>query len=180
MIKYIGLLRGINVSGQKKIKMDELRASLAKLDYNNVQTYIQSGNIIFESSQEDQELLQDEIHQNIFATFGFKVPVLVRSGVDWMSTYTGNPFVNNRNEDINKLYVTILSEEPTDENVEVLSEFHQGPEEFIMEGLNLYLYYPNGAGRSKLDHNTIERKLKVRATSRNWKTVTKLMEMVNE
>lgn len=178
MTKYIGLLRGINVSGQKLIKMDQLRASLNKLGYENIQTYIQSGNLVFESDERDQQKLQQDIHDNILDTFGFDVPVLVRSKDQWVETFEKNPFVNDRNEDITRLYVTLLAEEPTDENFESLKHFHNGPEEFIRIGLNLYIFYPNGVGKSKLDHNTIERKLKVTATSRNWKTTSKLMEMV--
>ncbi|UXX81187.1 DUF1697 domain-containing protein [Reichenbachiella carrageenanivorans] len=178
MPKYIALLRGINVSGQKIIKMDALRTSLAKLDYGHIQAYIQSGNVIFESVCMDQVQLQDEIHQNILDTFGFDVPVLVRSQQEWKQAFENNPFINERQEAIEKCYVTLLSQEPDEGNMEALKSFHKGPEEFIKEGLNLYLLYPNGAGRSKLDHNAIERKLKVAATTRNWKTMTKLMQMV--
>lgn len=179
METYIGLLRGINVSGQKLIKMDQLRNSLSKLGYDNIQTYIQSGNIVFESDEKDQQKLQQDIHDNILDTFGFDVPVLIRSKKQWRETFENNPYLNESNEDITKLYVTLLEQEPTDENFEQLKEFHSGPEEFMKVGLNLYIFYSNGAGKSKLDHNTIERKLKVTATSRNWKTTTRLMEMVN-
>lgn len=179
MPKYIALLRGINVSGQKNIKMDQLRASLAKLGYSDIQTYIQSGNVLFVSDCANQTQLQDEIHQNILDTFGFEVPVLVRSQTEWEGTFQNNPFID-RQEEIEKCYVTLLSQEPTEENFEALKDHHKGPEEFIKVGLNLYLLYPNGAGKSKLDHNTIERKLKVPATTRNWKTTTKLMQLVSE
>lgn len=178
MIKYIALLRGINVSGQKLIKMDALRSSLDKLGYENIQTYIQSGNIVFDSPETDQKNLESQIHNNIEDTFGFDVPVIVRSKEEWTETFSNNPFINDRNEEITKLYVTILAEEPKEENFKVLQDFHSGPEEFIKVGLNLYLFYVNGAGKSKLDHNTIERKLKVKGTTRNWKTTTKLMEML--
>lgn len=179
MVKYIALLRGINVSGQKIIKMDALRASLEKLNYEQVQTYIQSGNIVFASAETDQKLLEGQIHKNILDTFGFDVPVIVRSQDQWKETFESNPFVNDRNEEITKLYVTVLAEEPTSENFKVLEDFHAGPEEFVKVGLNLYLFYVNGAGKTKLDHNTIERKLKVKGTTRNWKTTTKLMEMLD-
>lgn len=179
MIKYVALLRGINVSGQKIIKMDALRASLEKLKYQNVQTYIQSGNIVFELSETNQKTLEEQIHQNIKDTFGFDVPVIIRSKEQWAETFNNNPFVNDRSEEITKLYVTLLAEEPTNENFQALMDFHAGPEELVKVGLNLYLFYVNGAGKTKLDHNTIERKLKVKGTTRNWKTTTKLMEMLN-
>ncbi|MEP2025981.1 MAG: DUF1697 domain-containing protein [Reichenbachiella sp.] len=178
MTKYIALLRGINVSGQKLIKMDALRTSLAKLKYKNIQTYIQSGNILFEWSETNQKKLEDEIHQNIMDIFGFDVPVLVRSQKEWKDTFENNPFVNDRNEEITKLYVTLLSEKPSIENFELLMNFRDWPEEMILKGKNLYIFYSNGAGKSKLDLNTIERKLKVKGTSRNWKTTTKLKEML--
>ncbi|SMD36653.1 Uncharacterized conserved protein, DUF1697 family [Reichenbachiella faecimaris] len=180
MAKYIALLRGINVSGQKLIKMDALRTSLSKLKYENIQTYIQSGNIIFESSETDQRKLEDQIHQNIQDSFGFDVPVIVRSQAEWRTTFNNNPFVNDRNEDITKLYVTLLSDEPKSENFEVLLNFRDWPEEMILKGQNLYIFYTMGAGTSKLDLNTIERKLKVQGTSRNWKTTTKLMQMLDD
>lgn len=180
MTKYVALLRGINVSGQKLIIMDALRTSLEKLNYGNVKTYIQSGNIVFESDQSNQKMLEEQIHQNILDTFGLDVPVIVRSQSEWKETFISNPFVNDRNEEITKLFVTILAEDPSEENVKILQDFHSGPEEFVKVGLNLYLFYVNGAGKSKLDHNTIERKLKVKGTSRNWKTTTKLMEMLND
>ncbi|WP_420581834.1 DUF1697 domain-containing protein [Reichenbachiella sp.] len=179
MTKYIALLRGINVSGQKLIKMDALRTSLSKLGYDNIQTYIQSGNIVFETSESNQKKIESQIHENIKGTFGFDVPVIVRSQKEWKETFSNNPFVNDRSEEITKLYVTILADAPSQENLKVLEDFHSGPEEFSMVGSNLYLFYANGAGKSKLDHNTIERKLKVKGTSRNWKTTTKLMEMLN-
>lgn len=178
MARYIALLRGINVSGQKLIKMDALRASLEKLDLQNIQTYIQSGNIVFESEEPDQRILENQIHNNINDTFGFDVPVIVRSENEWTETFSNNPFINDRNEEITKLYVTILADEPSKENLKVLEDFHSGPEEFIIVSSNLYLFYVNGAGKSKLDHNTIERKLQVKGTSRNWKTTTKIMEML--
>lgn len=179
MKKYIALLRGINVSGHKIIKMDALRASLSLLGYENIKTYIQSGNIIFETAEDNQKKLEAQIHQNILDTFGFDVPVIVRSQDEWKATFVSNPFVNDRNEDITKLYVTILAEEPSNENFEVLKDFHKGPEEIAKVGLNLYFFYVNGAGKTKLDHNTIERKLKVKGTTRNWKTTTKLMELLS-
>ena len=179
MSKYLALLRGINVSGQKLIKMDALKASLNQLQYRNIQTYIQSGNVIFETDESDQWKMEHDIHANILKTFGFEVPVVVRSIEEWKDTYENNPFVNDRNEDITKLYVSILGSKPENENVEALVDYHKGPEEFILSGLNLYIFYVNGAGKSKLDHNTIERKLKVKGTSRNWKTTTKLMEMLS-
>jgi len=179
MIKYVALLRGINVSGQKIIKMDALRASLNKLGYANIQTYIQSGNVIFETEEGDKEVLESQIHQNILDTFEFDVPVIVRSRTDWEETFANNLYVNDRQEEITKLYVVLLSKEPAADHFEELKTFHQGSEEFVKHGLNLYLLYPNGAGKSRFDLKVIERKLKVKGTARNWKTTTKLMEMLN-
>lgn len=179
MKKYVALLRGINVSGQKIIKMAELRDSLVKLGYQNVETYIQSGNIVFQTAGKSQVQLQTEIHDNIQETFGFDVPIIVYSAAEWKETFENNPFVNERDEDIAKLYVTLLSEEPSREHFKELINFREWPEEMILKGRNLYIFYTRGAGQSKLDLNTIERKLKVNGTSRNWKTTTKLMQMLD-
>ncbi|MEO9967676.1 MAG: DUF1697 domain-containing protein [Reichenbachiella sp.] len=178
MAEYVGLLRGINVSGQKKIKMDELRSKLESLGYQNLRTYIQSGNIVFESTCLDKEQLEAEIHQNILDNFGFDVPVVVRNKAEWQVAFDSNPFLNGRQEDITKLYVAFLQREPAQEAIADLMTKEIFPDEMISVDDRIYFFCPNGAARSNIDNNLIERKLKVKATTRNWKTTTKLLQML--
>ena len=180
MYRYIALLRGINVSGKNKIKMAELRQQLSAFKLDNLQTYIQSGNLVFSSPETDSKTLASQIKQNIFDTYGFEVPTHVWRKEEWEEIFSQNPFLPTKAEEIAKLHVTLLAEPPSEELTQILSQVHFPPDEFIIKGKAIYLYCPNGYGRTKLTNTFWERKLKVSATTRNWKTVTKLKEMVGE
>jgi len=177
MITYIALLRGINVSGKNLIKMKELTVHLASLKYNNIKTYIQSGNIIFASDEKENIVLEKEIKQLIDDKFGLKVPVLVKTAAEMKTVFENNPFINNRNLDIDKMHVTFLSEAPVKENILKLVESKIETDEFILTNDIIYLYCFGGYGNTKLSNTFFESKLKVSATTRNWKTVGKLVEM---
>ena len=173
--KYIALLRGINVSGQKKILMADLRELLS--DYNDVKTYIQSGNIIFESDAKNVNELEQYIKDKIYKKYGFEVPVIVKTFDEWEQAFNNNPFLSDTSIDIKQLYVTFLSEIPSEENIEIMNQIDFSPDEFIIQNNLIYSRYPNGSGRSKMTNNNFEKKLKVSATSRNWNTVTKLLAL---
>jgi uncharacterized protein (DUF1697 family) len=177
MKTYIALLRGINVSGKNIIKMNELIVHLSNLDYKNIRTYIQSGNIIFESDDKEIANFENEIHQLITSKFGLKVPVLVKSAEALKKVFENNPFVHNEKLDINKMHVTFLSETPDKENIVELVESKIEADEFILNNDVVYLYCGNGYGNTKLNNTFFEKKLKVSATTRNWKTVCKLRKM---
>ncbi len=177
MQKYISMLRGINVSGQKKIKMDALRALYAALHFKNVKSYIQSGNVIFESDELDMSSLARQIGAQIEQTFGFLVPIMIRTPEQFHDLLENNPFLGEKTEDIKQLYVTFLDEAPPIGALDALVKFATKSEEFHLHGKEIYLFYPNGAGRSKLSNNLIERKLGVTATTRNWRTVNKLADL---
>ncbi len=177
MQTYITLLRGINVSGQKKIIMAEFRTLLGKIGLENVQTYIQSGNIIFRHEQ-PAEALTTSIHQAILNEYGFDVPITIFSPHFLTQVIHNNPFLRKEpSQDIKKLAVAFLSEKPSDAQVKILEEKYMGDDEFALSGKVVYLLYKNGAGRSKLSNNYLEKQLKVSATSRNWKTTLKLKSM---
>ncbi len=178
MRTYIALLRGINVSGKNMIKMNELVVHLSSLHYKNTRTYIQSGNIIFECDAKEEKVFENEIHQLIAVKFGLMVPVLVKTDSAIKKIFENNPFINNNNLDINKMHVTFLSETPIKENIVKLIESKIESDEFILTNDAVYLYCGNGYGNTKLNNNFFESKLKVSATTRNWKTVGKLVEMV--
>lgn len=168
---YIAILRGINVSGSKKLPMVELRALLSKLNFTDVQTYIQSGNVVFRSDEKDQEKLGSQISEAIKKQYDYDVPVLVKTIEQWKKAIANNPFTE---EDISKQAITFLAIVPKEEmKIEVDSK----NDRFKIIDSEVYLYCPNGFGRSKLTNNLFERKLKTQATTRNWKTIIKLLEM---
>ena len=179
MKTYIALLRGINVTGYNMIKMKDLTVHLASLKYSNIKTYIQSGNILFESDNKESKIFEKEIHHLIENKFGFNVPVIVKTTEEMKKVHKNNPFVNGSNSDINKLYVTFLSEAPLKENIVKMVETKIDADEFILTDDNnvVYLNCGNGYGKTKLSNTFFESKLKVTATTRSWKTVEKLVEM---
>ncbi|MEH0154839.1 DUF1697 domain-containing protein [Limibacter armeniacum] len=178
MKNYISILRGINVSGQKKIKMADLKKHIENLGYEQVSTYIQSGNILFESEVTDISLLETSIADMIKKEYEFEVPVLVLEKETLQNVVADNPFLSDPNIDIDKLHVTFLAKKPVPEKVAALKELDFGDDQFQVVGKCVYLYCPNGYGRTKLTNNFFENKLKVIATTRNWKTVNNLLEMV--
>lgn len=176
MQTYIAILRGINVSGQKIIKMAELREHLSSLGLTNLSTYIQSGNIVFQSNAEENVVLEDKIHKNIKANYGFDVPVIVRSKQEWQLIIDRFPF-NIKHCDVTRLGFTFLKNKPAHFPLEEIAKFKAAKDEVVYEDKEIYLHIPDGFGKSKLTVNVLERKLKVSATTRNWKTTQKLLEM---
>lgn len=177
MQTYIALLRGINVSGSKKIKMADLREKLQALELQNVQTYIQSGNIVFGFKTGEQDKLSAQIHQLILNKFGYEVPTLVKTLEEIQQVISENPFQYDSDKDPTRVFVTFLADEPATDKVENLKNYEQDPEELHHHGKTMYFYSPGNYGRAKLNNNFIESKLKVHATTRNMKTLNKLVEM---
>ena len=177
MEKYIALLRGINVSGQKMIKMEELKRVLASLNFNNVRTYIQSGNILFETEKSDPAELAKMIAEKISVHFKFEVPVVIRTLTDLEKISNNNPFLEKRNEHIEKLHVTFFPGEPDPVHLNKIEKNSFLPDEFVMSGKEIFLFCPNGYGRTKLTNQFFESKLKLTATTRNWKTVEMLLKL---
>ncbi len=178
METFISILRGINVSGQKKIIMLELKALYEELGLKSVTTYIQSGNVIFKSV--DEKNLNKKIETKIFEKYNFIVPVIVRKLDEIKNTLEFNPFLKEDNIDLSKLHVTFLEEEASAENIEKLTEIDQKPDLFKVNKKEIYLYTPNGYGNTKLKNNFFEKKLKTNATTRNWKTVNELFKKADE
>jgi uncharacterized protein (DUF1697 family) len=180
MNTYISILRGINVSGHKMIKMDALRKLYETLGFKNVRTYIQSGNVIFESKPAKHAELEKKIAQKIRADFGFEVPVLVRTHDEMEAVIQNNPFLKKRNEDPAKLHVTFLSAAP---NAAIIADIQKGSwasDQFSVRDTHVYLFCPDGYGNTKLHTNFFESKLKLTATTRNWKTILELTRMAGE
>jgi len=176
-MRYIALLRGINVSGQKKIKMIDLKNLFEALGFKNVKTYIQSGNVIFDYDHIDIEKLANKIKKEISETFGFFVNTIIRTDEEFRKIINNNPFVKDSNVEIDNLYVTFMLDIPDSSLVELLDEKKEENEKLSVISREIYLYCPNGYGRTKLNNVMIERKLKTVATTRNWKTINNLFQM---
>jgi uncharacterized protein (DUF1697 family) len=180
MKTFISLLRGINVSGQNKIRMAELTRLYEELNFFNVFTYIQSGNVIFDCAEQDPAPLARLIEAEIERSFGTSVRVFLRDKNRFQQIEESNPFVNQRNEDPEKLHVTFLSESPPESVLSNLSVPSGSADEFMVYDKEIYLFCPNGYGRTKISNSFFERKLSVSATTRNWKTVKALNEIANQ
>lgn len=175
MSTYIAMLRGINVGGQKMVKMDRLRASFEALGFAQVQTYLQSGNVVFKAGKGSPADLTDKIEKRILRDFGFPVTVVLRTAAELKETIRDNPFLKEKGIDATKLHVTFLSEAPA--SVERLASLDSGSDRFRHSGKEVHLHCPDGYGRTKLSNNALEKALSVRATTRNWNTVNRLCEM---
>jgi uncharacterized protein (DUF1697 family) len=178
MTTWIALLRGINVSGQRMIKMDALKSLFESLHLKNVRTYLQSGNVVFDCPEKEAEGLGKRIEAKIRHDLGFEVPVILRSSVAIRNTLRDNPFLTERKEDTAHLYVIFLAEEPAAGGFEKLAGITSQEDEFIPAGKEIYLFCPGGYGNTKFSNGFFEGKLKMTATTRNWKTVTALAAMV--
>jgi len=180
MQTYIGLLRGINVSGQKKIKMADLKTMFEDLGYSSVITYIQSGNVVFESKEKKCEVIEEIITKGILNTFGYNVPVLVLTSETIQAIYKKNPYLDRINIgeiEEKKMYFTLLSASPDNEKIKMLQEKSYGNEEFIITSKVVYFFAANGYGKTKLNNNFFEKKLAVNATTRNLKTMVALLKI---
>ncbi|MBK6612087.1 MAG: DUF1697 domain-containing protein [Sphingobacteriales bacterium] len=178
-MKYIALLRGINVSGHKIIAMDNLKKWLTSFSgFSNVETYIQSGNIVFTTNLQTETEMADNIAHIIKQNTQFEVPVLIITPAYLQEVLNDNPFADLSGFDPAKMMFTFLNQTPSPENIENMLQFkHQSNDVLKINGKIIYLYCPDGYGKTKLNNNLIEQKLKVNATTRNYNTVLKLLAM---
>lgn len=177
MNTYIALLRGINVSGQKKVPMLDLRNIMTNLGFVSVKTYIQTGNVVFQTSEENQSVLEIKIAESIFKTFGFEVPVLVKNKQELQAIFEANPFSEEQ-----KLtsYFTLLNIIPEQRLIQTTSEETYKEEMFSITESCVYFYSEHGYGKAKCNNTFFERKLKVSATTRNFKTMQKLLSLCSD
>ena len=177
MAVVISMLRGVNVGGHNKIKMDALRALYESLKLRDAQTYVQSGNVIFKSDERDLARLAKRIEDGIERKFGFRPDVILRTATEMRDVVARNPFAKRRGIEPGKLLVSFLASDPGEEGREKVRQMKCDPEELRAEGRELYIYFPNGQGQSKLSGAALEKALKTPATGRNWNSVTKMLEM---
>ena len=177
---YISILRGINVSGQKIIKMDALRKMYEGLGFHTITTYVQSGNVIFSTSEIEIHKLEQKIFRQIEKDFGFEVPVIVLTIDRLQQVVENNPFLNDSNKNPAFMHVTFLAAKPLVFDSEIIETKKQIGEEIAFSENAVYLYCPNGYGNTKLTNNFLETKLKVGATTRNWKTTNELLRIAKQ
>jgi len=177
MNRRIAILRGINVGGKRKILMADLKSMFEKMKFLNISTYIQSGNVIFDLEKKfDNRDLGQKIEKEIEKEFGFEVPVIVRTPKEISTAINQNPFYKDET-DIANLHLTFLNTEPIEENQKKTETYNYKPDKFKIEGKDVFIYCEGKYYKSKLTNNFFEKKLKVDATTRNWKTVLKLQEL---
>ena len=174
---YISLLRGINVGGHKRIKMDRLRVSLEAMGLEQVKTYIQSGNVVFNTGKLSPAALSKRIEERILSDFGHSVSVITRTVDEIGGTIANSPFVKQRGIDPEKLHVTFLSEIPAPVALKKLADLTIPPDQSRCLGKEIYLYLPNGVSESSLMKSPLDRALSVVTTTRNWKTVNAIHQM---
>jgi uncharacterized protein (DUF1697 family) len=154
--------------------MTDLKSLYEELGFTNVQTYIQSGNVVFDYQETDAEILQQLIFNKINEHYGFEVSNIILYPNEIENALKNNPFKN-----IEKTYFTFLSEIPKQDNIDQLNSISFDNEFFELIGKVIYSHYPKGAGRAKITNNFFEKKLEVIATARNLNTTNKLFEMAN-
>ena len=169
MARYAALVRGINVGGRSKVSMPDLRAVFEALGYEDVATYIQSGNVVFSGGKVDVAAIERRLADDV----GVEASVLVRTAAELAAVASGNPFVK-RKLDPATLHVTFLAKVPRGATLDVPDG---EPDELTVVGREVYLHCPNGYGRTKVNNAYIEKKLGLAATTRNWRSVLKLAEM---
>lgn len=178
MSTYISMLRGINVSGQKKILMPELKALYEGFGFSKVITYIQSGNVIFSTEHNASTLaLSTLIEKAILQKYRFNVPVIIRTIDEMQAVINANPFTKEAGQMTEKLYVTFLDDEPALNAFDKINPFDFLPDKFKFYNREIYLDCAAGYGATKLSNSFFENKLKLKATTRNWNTVKKLLEL---
>jgi uncharacterized protein (DUF1697 family) len=174
MPTYISLLRAINLGQHNRIKMSELEATLRGLGFDDVKTYLQSGNVVFHARQSPAKLCQT-IEAKIHSEFGLSVSVMSRTREEIGEIIQNNPFLKEDGVDPSHLHVTFLASVPA--ALEKLDRLGAEPDRFRFRGCEVYLHCCHGYGRTKLSNQAIEKALAVRATTRNWKTVNQVYQM---
>jgi uncharacterized protein (DUF1697 family) len=180
MTVIISMLRGVNVGGHNKIKMEALRALYESLKLRDAQTYAQSGNVIFRTDERDMARLAKRIEDGIERKFGFRPDVILRTAAEMTKVIARNPFAKRREIEPGKLLVSFLASDPGEEAREEVRQMKCAPEELRIEERELYIYFANGMGHSKLPWASLGKMLKAPVTGRNWNSVTKMLEMAEK
>ncbi len=174
---YIGLLRGINVGGHNKIPMSDLCALCAKIGYSSVQSYIQSGNLVFSTSAAPTAI-EGDLQRAIEGRFHLQIPVIVRAATDWPAYVTGNPFPEASRIEPNLVMLGLAKTPPKPEAVSALRSRSANGERITQVGDALWIHFAGGAGGSKISPALLDRLVGSPVTMRNWRTVFTLSELL--
>jgi uncharacterized protein (DUF1697 family) len=177
---YRSMLRGINVGGNKRIKMETLRQSFEALGFQQVKTFTPSGNVVFTTAAISPQKLSKQIEIKLLADFGFPVAVVSRTADELRKTIDENPFLKERGVDPEKLHVLFLSNPVSGSSLKKLTELTVSPDRFQGSDTKIYLHLPNRVAKSKLMKTPLDRILSAVTTTRNWKTVHSLHQMCQE
>ena len=176
----ISMLRGVNLGPHIRIKMDALRALYESLKFEDPRSYVQSGNIIFRTKEKNGRQLATKIQGAIQKKFGCCPEVILRTPDEMRRAIAANPFPERTKEEPGKVLVTFLAADPRPEAEANLAKFKDFPEELHLKGRELFIYFPNGAGKSKLPWSAVDKLLKVTGTARNWNSVHAMLEIAEE
>jgi len=174
------MLRGVNLGPHNRVKMDALRALCESLKLEDPRTYVQSGNVIFRTKEKNVLSLAKKIQDAIAREFAFRPAVILRTMTEIKQAIAANPFAGRPDIEPGKLLLTFLASEPDRDARTRLDKFKDYPEEIHLTGRELYIYFPNGAGKSKLPWSSVEKLLGTTGTARNWNSVTKMLEIAEE
>ncbi len=177
MTVFVSMLRGVNLAQHRRMTMKELRAVYESIGLHDVQTHLQSGNVVFRAEEKNAARLAHRIEDAIEKKFGFRSDIILRTPAELHDAIARNPFAARRGIEPNRLLVTFLATDPGEEAREQVRKIKSHPEELRIDGRELYIYYPNGMARPKVAWAALERILKTSGTGRNWNTVTKLLEI---
>ncbi len=177
MATWISLLRGINVSGKNKIKMAALKSLYERHGFRDVRYYLQSGNVVFSSSQDDPQRIAEAISSYLRDDFGLEVVVLVIEPAALKAILHDSPFRDDPSKGEAFQYITFLIKDPGENDISGIKNAATGEEEIFVRKTAVYLYCPGGYGRTKLSNTFLEKKLGVPATTRNMHTVTNILNL---
>ena len=181
MNTFISFLRGINMAGHFPLKMADLSDLYKSLGFMDAQTYIQSGNVIFTVQPNHKTSgISEKIEAAILDRFGYDVPVIIRSSDGLKKIIAANPFISEVDFDPSKMVAILLYEKPTEVQIKKVIDVSYPPDKFTITGSEIFVYCPNGFGRSKLYTNFFEKKMGVRGTARNWKTIATLNSLAQK
>lgn len=175
---YVSFLRGVNVGGHHKIKMDALRDLYRKLGFHDPRTYVQSGNVVFAARDKDPKakVIEDAIEKAL----GFRPGVVLRTAAELKKTVNANPFATRDGINPGLLLVSFLANMPGKPELAALQALRIGPEEMHLASREVFIYFPDGMGRSKFPWASMDKILKTTVTGRNLRTVTTLLKMAEE
>ena len=176
----ISMLRGVNLGPHNRIKMDALRAVYASLKFQDPRTYVQSGNVLFKTKEKNNAELANKIQAAIQKACGCSPAVILRTTSELRKAIAASPFADRPHLEPGKILLTFLTAEPPKDAPATLARFKDYPEELHLKGRELYIYFPNGAGKTKLPWSAVEKYLKVTGTARNWNSVTNMLKMAEE